>query len=150
MGCRDAAHAPKSRNAPCPYMANHFHIPPPEISILLAITDKEIIVALFSNEANLGQARWPYLREEKTLPVPNYDTNWMADSGKASTKSIIDKFSALTTRIDMNTEISRIISSIDKKAPLFLFKLPMLNMERIVLKALSLYFSYKKSFQNKT
>ena len=140
MGCRDA---PKSRNVPCPYMANHFHIPPPEIPILLTITDKEIIVALFSNEASLGQARWPYLRKEKTLPVPNYDTNWMADSGKASTKSIIDKFSALTTRIDINTVISRIISSIGKKAPLFLFKLSMLNMERIVLKALSLYFSYK-------
>ena len=67
----------------------------------------------------------------------------MADSGKASTKSIIDKLDALTTRIDINTVISRIISSIGKKAPLFLFKLSMLNMERIVLKALSLYFSYK-------
>ena len=109
-------------------MANHFHIPPPEIPILLAITDKEIIVALFSNEASLGQARWPYLRKEKTLPVPNYDTNWMADSGKASTKSIIDKFSVLTTRIDVNIEISIIISSIDKKAPSFLFKLTVLDM----------------------
>ena len=97
-------------------MANHFHIPPPEIPILLTITDKDIIVALFSNEASLGQARWPYLRKEKTLPVPNYDTNWLADFGKAPTKSIIDKFRALSTRIDMNTEISRIISSIDKKA----------------------------------
>ena len=67
----------------------------------------------------------------------------MADSGKASTKSIIDKFSALTTRIDINTVISRIISSIGKKAPLFLSKLSMLNVKRIVLKALSLYFSYK-------
>ena len=147
MGCRDA---PKSRNVPCPYMANHFHIPPPEIPILLTIAEKDIIVALFTNAASLGHARWPYWRKERTLPVPNYDTNWMADSGKASTKSIIDRFSALSTRIDMNTEISRIISSIDKKAPLILIKLPMLNMERIVLKALSLYFSYKKSFQNKT
>ena len=52
----------------------------------------------------------------------------MADSGKASTKSIIDKFSVLTTRIDVNIEISIIISSIDKKAPSFLFKLTVLDM----------------------
>ena len=58
----------------------------------------------------------------------NLDLNRETDSNKAAAKKIIDKFSALTSRIDVNIEISRIISSIDRKSPSFLFKLTVLDM----------------------
>ena len=83
--------------------------------------EKDIIVALFSNAASLGHARWPYLKKERTFPVPNHDANWKTDSDKASTKRITDKFCTLSTRKDINTEISRIISSIDKKKLLIFY-----------------------------
>ena len=69
----------------------------------------------------------------------------MADSGKASTEKIIDKFIALSTRKYINIEISRSISSIYKKATLILSKLVMIDIYVIVLETLSLYLSLKKS-----
>ena len=106
---------------------------------------KTLIGVLFMIEARPGHASWSYLRKDSTLPILNQDVNWWTDSDKTSTEKIIDKFIALSTRKDINIEISRNISSIYRKATLLLFKLVMIDFYVIVLETLSLYLSLKKS-----
>ena len=107
--------------------------------------EKTLIGVLFMIEARPGHASWCYLRKDSTLPILNHDVNWVADSGKAYTEKIIDKFIALSTRKYINIEISRSIFSIYKKTTLILFKLVMIDIYVIVLETLSLYLSLKKS-----
>ena len=110
------------------------------------MAEKRFTFIVSIDKARPGQASYSYFDIVHVIPVLQHDKDWVAESGKATAKKIIDKSIALTTRIHINIEISTIIALVDKNVHLSLYELSILDMDMVVLLNLSLYFSRKISY----